>query len=209
MKPIVALVIGSLALFAVVAEAQERPGAPRVAVLDWESSSTDRLEPFRQGLRDLGYVEGRNIVVDYRYAEQNVDRADALAAEIMQRPVTVIVAFATPAAHAAKKVSSTIPIVFASADPVGTGLVSNLARPGGNLTGVSNMMPDLESKRLELLHEILRSSAPRAILPPGISFGRHKWQRSASASDFSPCWSGLPKRSTAPSPALLERTLEP
>ena len=155
MKPIVALVIGSLALFAVVAEAQDRPGAPRVAVLDWESSSTNRLEPFRQGLRDLGYVEGRNIVVDYRYAEQNVDRADALAAEIMQRPVTVIVAFATPAAHAAKKVSSTIPIVFASADPVGTGLVSNLARPGGNLTGVSNMMPDLESKRLELLHEIL------------------------------------------------------
>jgi putative ABC transport system substrate-binding protein len=128
---------------------------PRVAVLDWESPATDRLEAFRQGLRELGYVEGQNILVEYHYAEGRTDRADELAAEMARRRVNVIVAFATPAAHAAKSATSTIPIVFATSDPVGTGLVPNLARPGGNLTGVSNMMPDLESKRVELLREIM------------------------------------------------------
>jgi putative ABC transport system substrate-binding protein len=138
-----------------IAMAQRSTGPPRIAVLDWESSASDRLAPFRKAMRDLGYTESQNISIEYFYAEGRTDRAEALAAEIAKRPVNVIVAFATPAAHAVKKATSTIPIVVATADPVGTGLVSNLARPGGNITGVSNMMPDLESKRLELLRELL------------------------------------------------------
>ncbi len=137
------------------ASAQVTPRVPRVAVLDWESSGTERLAPFRRGLRELGYVEGRNILVEYRFAEGRAERAEALAEEIVRSGVDVIVAFTTPAARAVQRATSTIPIVSTSADPVGSGLVTNLSRPGGNLTGVSNMMTDLESKRMELLRELL------------------------------------------------------
>lgn len=154
-REFISLLGGATFLLPRIALAQRSDRVPRVVVLDWESSASDRLAPFRQALRDLGYVEGQNILVEYRYAEGRTDRAEALAAEIVRHPVNVIVAFATPAAHAVKNATSTIPIVVATADPIGTGLVSNLARPGGNITGISNMMPDLESKRLELLRELL------------------------------------------------------
>ena len=144
-----------IAPFSPEAEAQDKPLVRRVAVLDWASPSPDRLEPFRKALQELGHVEGENILVEYWSAEGRTDRADMLAKEIVGRQPSVIVAYATPAAHAVKRATATIPIVVATADPVGTGLVTNLARPGGNLTGVSNMMPDLESKRLELLRELL------------------------------------------------------
>ena len=144
-----------IAPFSPDAMAQDKPLVRRVAVLDWASPSQDRLEPFRKALEELGHVEGENILVEYWSAEGRTDRADMLAKEIVERQPSVIVAYATPAAHAVKRATSTILIVVATADPVGTGLVTNLARPGGNLTGVSNMMPDLESKRLELLRELL------------------------------------------------------
>jgi putative ABC transport system substrate-binding protein len=128
---------------------------PRVTVLDWGSATSNRLAPFREMLRSLGYVQGKNIKVDYYYAEGRTDRAEASAAEIVRKSADVIVAFATPAALAVKKATSTIPVVVGTSDPVGAGLVSSLARPGGNVTGISSMMPDLESKRLELLRELL------------------------------------------------------
>ncbi len=149
---ILTLVLGTVAL-PPSADAQQPAKVPRVGVLVWASSPADRqVKPFRQGLRDLGYVEGQNIVVEYRWAEGRSDRAADLAAELVRLKVDVIVAYATPAVRAAKSATKTIPIVMGgSADPVGTGFVTSLARPGGNITGVSLMMPDLAGKRLQLL----------------------------------------------------------
>jgi putative ABC transport system substrate-binding protein len=112
------------------------------------------MEAFRQGLRDLGYVEGKNIVIEYRYAEAKPGRAPELAAELVRLKVDVIVTSAAGPVRAAKDASKTIPIVFsATADPVEEGLVSSLAKPGGNITGLSLLVPELNGKRLELLKE--------------------------------------------------------
>ncbi|MCW5745846.1 MAG: ABC transporter substrate-binding protein [Alphaproteobacteria bacterium] len=154
-RQLAVLLVAGLASRAAPVRAQAKPGIPRIGVLDWESPDANRTATFRDALRELGYVEGRNIVIEYSHAEGRTDRADALAAEMVRRPVSIIVAFATPAAAAAKRATSTIPIVVTAADPLGTGLVADMVRPGGNVTGVSNMMPDLESKRLELLRELL------------------------------------------------------
>ena len=109
-------------------------------------------EAFRQGLRDLGYVEGRNVVIEYRDAEGKSERLPALAVELVALKVDVIVAPPTPAALAAKQVTKTIPIVFAAvSDPVSSGLVTSLARPGGNVTGLSDLTPELVGKCLEQL----------------------------------------------------------
>lgn len=156
--------LGSAALEASVAAAQVKPRIPRVAVLDWASPSAERLAPFRRGLRELGYVEGETILLEYRFAEGRAERAEALAVEIVGSAVDVIVVLATPAAHAVQRATSTIPIVSSSADPVGSGLVANLARPGGNLTGISSLMPDLESKRMQLLRELLPGARRFAFL---------------------------------------------
>jgi putative ABC transport system substrate-binding protein len=114
------------------------------------------VDAFRNGLRELGYEEGRNIVIEYRWAEGDYDRFPELVAELIAAKVDVIVTAGTPAALAVKKATSTVPLVMiAVGDPVGTGLVSNLARPGGNLTGLSSIAPDLEGKRLDILHQIV------------------------------------------------------
>ena len=111
---------------------------------------------FRQGFREHGYVEGQNVLIEWRSAEGRTDRADAMAAELVRLKVNVIVAEFTPAVQAAKKATQTIPIVMASAgDPVATGLVASLARPGGNVTGLSNIAAELSGKRFELLRELL------------------------------------------------------
>jgi putative ABC transport system substrate-binding protein len=123
-----------------------------------------RVEALRQRLRELGYVEGKNIVIEYRYAEGKLERLPDLAAELVRLKIDVIVTTGQPVL-AAKKASATIPIVFAAAnDPVGTGLVSSLAQPGGNITGLSVMSPDLNGKRLELLKEAFPKVARVAFL---------------------------------------------
>ena len=137
------------------AQAQQPAGIPRIGILIPDSASviSARLEAFRRRLRDLGYVEGKNIVIEIRYADGKRDRLPDLAAELVGLKVDVIVTSASGVLPA-KKASATTPIVFAMApDPVGTGLVSSLARPGGNITGLSVMAPDLDGKRLELLKE--------------------------------------------------------
>jgi len=139
-------------------EAQKAGKVPRVGYLSAASRSalTARTEAFRQGLRELGYVEGKNIVIEYRYAEGKLDRMSGLAAELVRLKVDIIVATGTTPSRAAMQATTTIPIVTTvSRDPVGIGLVASLARPGGSITGLTSVTPDLEGKRLELLKETL------------------------------------------------------
>jgi len=135
-------------------EAQQPTKIPRIGFLVASSPSlyAARIETFRQGLRDLGYVEGKNIAIEYRFAEGKEDRLREFAAELVSLKIDIIVTAAN--ASAAKNATKTIPIVFAAiADPVATGIVASLARPGGNLTGLSVFAPELSGKRLELLKE--------------------------------------------------------
>jgi putative ABC transport system substrate-binding protein len=150
-KAIIALLIG-LAL-ASLAEAQQPKKIPRVGFLGGASGEAN-LRDLRQGLRELGYVEGKNIIIEYRVSKGEFDRFHALAAELVRLKVDVIVTQGTPAAAAAKNATSTIPIIMSGGtDPVATGLVQSLARPGGNITGVTIMNEELAGKRLELLKE--------------------------------------------------------
>jgi putative ABC transport system substrate-binding protein len=124
----------------------------------------DRLRAFRQGLKDTGYVEGQNVAVEYRWAEGHNERLPALVADLIRRPVAVIVGN-TPSAFAAKAATTTVPIVFATgSDPVGVGLVASLNRPGGNVTGVSFLASELGAKRLELLRQLLPRATTIAML---------------------------------------------
>jgi putative ABC transport system substrate-binding protein len=152
------LALALAALIAALPAAAEEPG--KVYRVGFIGNSTAALEsnlvqPFREGLRELGYVEGRDLVIEYRWAEGDYGRLPALVADLIARKVDVLVTAGTPAALAVKRATTTIPLVMvAVGDPVGTGLVASLARPGGNLTGLVSIAPDLEGKRLELLREV-------------------------------------------------------
>ena len=149
------------------AQAQQPTNIPRIGYLEAVSPSISavRSEAFRQGLRELGYVEGKNIVTEYRYADGKRDRLPALAAELVRLKVDVIVTAGASATRAAKKATSTIPIVMAQdSDPVGKGVVASLARPGGNITGLSTLAPEISGKQLELLKEILPKLSRVAVL---------------------------------------------
>jgi putative ABC transport system substrate-binding protein len=143
---------------AVIAEAQQPAKIPRVGFLTASSLSviSARLDSFRQGLRDLGYAEGKNIVIEDRYAEEKIDRLPELAAELVRLKVDIIVTAGPQSTRAAKQATVTIPIVMAfDFDPVGNGFVASLARPGGNITGLSTLAPQISGKQLELLKEIV------------------------------------------------------
>jgi putative ABC transport system substrate-binding protein len=134
---------------------------PVVGFLDNRSAEViaDRLRSFRQGLKETGYVAGENVAVEYRWADSQIDRLPMLAAELVQRKVAVIAAPTTPAAMAAKAATTTIPVVFATGlDPVSSGLVASLARPGGNLTGVNFLNNELVAKQLDVLRELVPSA---------------------------------------------------
>jgi putative ABC transport system substrate-binding protein len=150
----------------VAGEAQQAAKAPRIGFLATNlAASPHVLEAFLQGLRDLGYVEGRNLVIEYRNAEGKSERFPALAAELVALKVDVIVAPAPQAALAAKQATRTLPIVFIGAgDPVGSGLVTSLARPGGNVTGLSMLTPELVGKVLELLKQAVPGVSRVAVL---------------------------------------------
>jgi len=145
--------------------AQPAGKVPRIGILSPSSPSEARrsasdlavlFAAFREGLRDLGYVEGRNIKIESRWAEGNYERLPGLAADLVRLKVDVIVTYGTPASEAAKRATATIPIVMAAIiDPVASGLVTSLARPGGNVTGQSMMSSDLVEKQLEILKEIV------------------------------------------------------
>jgi len=141
-----------------IAQAQQPTKIPRIGYLAGSSLSalSPRIEAFRQGLRELGYIEGKNIVSEWRSAEGKLDRVPALAAELVRLMVDIIVTAGPTPTRAAKEATSTIPIVMTNeGDPVGTGIVASLARPGGNITGLSTLAPELSGKRLELLKETI------------------------------------------------------
>jgi putative tryptophan/tyrosine transport system substrate-binding protein len=160
-KKAIIVLLASLALASFhPAEAQQTNRVPRIGWLvtgvPSSSSSSLSLEAFRQGLRDLGYIEGKNIQIESRYAEGKLDRLPSLVAELVQSKVDVLISGTLVAIRAAKQATNTIPIVMVlSVDPVATGLVDSLARPGGNITGLTNLARDLSGKRLELFKEVV------------------------------------------------------
>ena len=165
--------LGSFALWAMLftlcfpAEAQQPKKIPRIGFLTGVSSPTNsaRHEAFRQGLRELGYVEGKNIVIEYRSAEGKFDRLPALAAELVRLKVDIIVTGGGATTRAGKAATTTIPIVMTQdGDPVANGFVASLARPGGNITGLATLAPELSGKRLELLKEIVPRLSRVAVL---------------------------------------------
>ena len=149
--------VGSAVALPLTARAQQ-PAIPVIGLLGSASANAyaARIAVFRQSLAQVGYVEGRNVAIEYRWAEGKYDRLPEMASELARRGVALIVAIATPAALAAKAATTTIPIVFETGgDPVALGLVANLSRPDGNLTGVALLNAELAAKRLELLHEVI------------------------------------------------------
>ncbi|HEY7554141.1 MAG TPA: ABC transporter substrate-binding protein [Candidatus Binatia bacterium] len=161
---VLATVLLTTVLFA---EAQQTAKIPRIGLLYSVSASSGapRNEAFRQGLRELGYVEGSNILVEYRYADSKLDRLPALAAELVRLKVDVIVTSGPGPTRFAKAATATIPIVMSrDTDPVGNGFVASLARPGGNITGLSSLAPEISGKHVELLKEIIPRLSRLAVL---------------------------------------------
>jgi putative tryptophan/tyrosine transport system substrate-binding protein len=166
-RELIAALGGAAAAWPLTARAQQAGKVYRIGFL---GNSTAALEanlvgPFREGLRDLGYVEGQNILIEYRWAEGDYERFPALIAELIALKVDVIVTAGTPASLAVKKATTSIPLVMvAVGDPVATGLVASLGRPGGNITGLTSISSEMEGKRLELLREVVPKISYIAVL---------------------------------------------
>ena len=159
-------VVGSVATWPLVARAQQ-PAVPVIGFLSAETfeRTRDYVAAFHRGLADRGFAEGRNVRIEYRWSEGNSDRLPALAADLVRRQVAVIAVASTPASLAAKAATQTIPIVFyIGTDPVGVGLVTSLARPSGNITGVTNLSGELFKKCFELMHSLMSSTSTIAVL---------------------------------------------
>lgn len=155
---------------ATFAQAQQATKTPKIGYLEGgpRSAHTARMEAFRQGLRDLGYEEGKNVSIEWRFGDGKVDGLWPLATELVGLKVAVIVTGGTAPTRAAKEATSTIPIVMAQDnDPVASGVVTSLARPGGNITGLTNFAPELSSKRLEILQEVVPKFSRVAVLGSG------------------------------------------
>jgi putative ABC transport system substrate-binding protein len=172
----------------VQAEAQQQTKIPRIGIVTLQPlfAVAARDEAFRQGLRELGYVEGKTIVIEHRSAEGNFDRLSALMSEIVSLKVDIIVSHGPTTTRAARKATSTIPIVMAQdTDPIGNQFVASLARPGGNITGLSSLTADLSGKRLELLKEMLPKISRVAVFGtstnPGNTQSRNEAELAADA----------------------------
>ena len=167
-KKVILLVLGAILLVVTLPSHAQQPTKPprRIGYLGGGSAELESvwLDAFLQGLRELGYLEGKNIVVERRYAAGRYEELPSLALELIRLKVDIILAASTPVAQSVKKTTSSIPIVMVVADPVGTGLVDSLARPGGNITGLSDFHADLVTKRLELLKEVVPSTSRVAVL---------------------------------------------
>jgi putative ABC transport system substrate-binding protein len=173
-KALIGLALGSI-LFVVglTAQAQQPTKVARIGYLSAGDpvSRGDRIEALRQGLKELGYIEGKNIFIEYRFAEAKSDRLPELARDLVRLKVDIIFAGGNPATEAAKNATQTIPIVTSSQDPVRSGFAAGLPRPGGNITGLTNLTHELAGKRLELLKEVIPQLSRAAVLcapvPPG------------------------------------------
>ena len=188
-REFITLLGGTVAAWPHAAVAQQAGKLPTIGFLGASTRSAENewIAAFVQRLRELGWVEGRTIVIEYRWAEGHDERLAEIAAEFVRRKVDVIVTWGSEAAIIAKQATSVIPIVFAAmGDPLGTGLVASLARPGGNITGLSNQSVELAGKRLELLREIVpglrrlaimfvRSGGPKTEQLPRLLFGAEEW----------------------------------
>jgi putative tryptophan/tyrosine transport system substrate-binding protein len=168
-REFITLLGGATAAWPLATRAQQPDKLPTIGILGSGSAAWSHLvSAFLQRLRELGYIENRTVAIDYRWTEGGNDRYAAMAAELVRLRVDIIVALGTPAIVEAKKATNVIPIVFPIAsDPVGDGLVASLARPGGNLTGLSNQQPDLAGKRLEILREMIPGLSRVAVLANG------------------------------------------
>ena len=175
-REFIAVVAGALS-WPVAADAQQTGKMPRIGILNNGSAASTTNSAFFQGLRELGYTEGQNLAVDFRFADWQLDRLPALAAELVALKVDVIVAGATPAARAAKEATRTIPIVAVSVgDPVGDELIASLGSPGGNVTGNTFLGPELVAKRLQLFRNAVPGfSRLAAIWHPG-AYGERTMQ---------------------------------
>jgi putative ABC transport system substrate-binding protein len=180
MKKIISVLV--IAFFVLVsfhlAEAQQAGKVYRIGYVGGASLAAipERVEAFRQGLRELGYVEGKNIVIEFRWANGKLARIPALAAELVSRKVDVIVTVGSRPTRAAKEATSTIPIVMAQdPDPIGNGFVTSLARPSGNVTGLSKLVPELSGKRLELLRETIPKLSRVAVFGTSTHPGNVQW----------------------------------